>query len=68
MIVPGQFQAVSQPRTLIPSCIPKTDVELFEMAPPAVRNLAVKHSLKLSQLVGTGKDGRIMKEDVLSFL
>jgi 2-oxoisovalerate dehydrogenase E2 component (dihydrolipoyl transacylase) len=41
---------------------------MFEMAPPAVRNLAVRHNLKLSQIVGTGKDGRIMKEDVLSYL
>lgn len=52
----------------MPSCIPKSDIELFEMAPPAVRNLVVKHSLKLSKVVGTGRDGRIMKEDVLSYL
>ena len=38
------------------------------MAPPAVRNLAVKHNLKLSHIVGTGREGRIMKEDVLSYL
>ncbi len=64
MIVPGQFQA-SQP-TPISSSI--TEVELFEMAPPAVRNLAVRHKLRLSEIVGTGKDGRIMKEDVINYL
>eukprot|EP00911_Craspedida_sp_UC1_P001400 UC1_evm3s1056 len=35
---------------------------------PAVRNLVREHSLDIAQLVGTGKDGRVLKEDVLNFL
>jgi len=27
-----------------------------------------EHNIDINQLVGTGKDGRIMKEDVLNFL
>ena len=33
-----------------------------------MRNLAVKHDLELSKIVATGRDGRIMKSDVLKYL
>ena len=35
---------------------------------PAARKLAEEHSIDLSKVTGTGKDGRILKEDLLSFL
>lgn len=35
---------------------------------PAVRALVREHNISLDDLVGTGKDGRITKEDVLAFL
>lgn len=35
---------------------------------PAVRRLAVEHKIDLSLVTGTGKDGRIMKEDILRYL
>ncbi|ESO92635.1 hypothetical protein LOTGIDRAFT_120617, partial [Lottia gigantea] len=38
------------------------------LATPAVRKLAIEHNLDLSEIQGTGKDGRIMKEDVLIHL
>ena len=35
---------------------------------PAVRKMAREHQLDLTTVVGTGKQGRVLKEDILNFL
>ena len=38
------------------------------LSTPAVRKMAREHQLDLASIVGTGKQGRVLKEDVLGFL
>ena len=37
------------------------------LSTPAVRHLAKQHSINLNDVQGSGKDGRILKEDVLNY-
>jgi 2-oxoisovalerate dehydrogenase E2 component (dihydrolipoyl transacylase) len=38
------------------------------LATPAVRNIAKMHSIDINQIVGSGRDGRVTKEDILKLL
>ncbi|KAF6022202.1 hypothetical protein EB796_019492 [Bugula neritina] len=38
------------------------------LATPAVRRIASEYKIQLGDVVGTGKDGRVMKEDVLNYV
>ncbi|KAL5621524.1 hypothetical protein BROUX41_006424 [Berkeleyomyces rouxiae] len=38
------------------------------IATPAVRHLSREHDIDITQIAGTGKDGRVLKEDIHSYL
>ncbi|MBY6185056.1 dihydrolipoyllysine-residue acetyltransferase [Marinobacter hydrocarbonoclasticus] len=63
---PAQTAPVSAPST--PDA-PTTAARAGKaLASPAVRRLAREHDLDLAQVPGSGKNGRVMKEDVKAFL
>lgn len=37
------------------------------LSTPAVRSLAKRHNIDINDVCGTGKDGRVLKEDVLDY-
>jgi pyruvate/2-oxoglutarate dehydrogenase complex dihydrolipoamide acyltransferase (E2) component len=63
--VPASIAAV----TTIPVAAPAAEPTASLLrAMPAVRRLASEHDIDLSTVAGTGRDGRVTKKDVLSFM
>lgn len=48
--------------------IMNSEEEKVKLATPAVRHLAKTYGVNLADMVGSGKDGRIMKDDVLDYV
>ena len=63
-------QAVAVPSSVIASDAVTSDntVNQKVLSTPAVRKMAREHQLDLATIVGTGRQGRVLKEDILGFL
>lgn len=47
---------------------PKQTGRFASLATPAVRHLSKEHKVDIATIEGTGKDGRVLKEDILKFV
>ncbi|WP_249976749.1 2-oxo acid dehydrogenase subunit E2 [Vreelandella olivaria] len=67
-VVEKTTKTPSEPNEQAPSCIMNGARSGKVPASPAVRRLVREHQLQLSAITGSGKDGRVLKEDVLAHL
>lgn len=63
---PEVVPAKNAPAAPIPVAPPVADGLMRAM--PAVRRLAAEHEIDISQIDGSGRDGRVTKKDVLAFM
>lgn len=63
----AEDRALQQPAAVPPILVPSINTEKV-LSTPAVRKMAREHELDLATIVGTGKQGRVLKEDVLDYL
>lgn len=68
-VVQNEVQAttVAQP-AIPPASATAATTSRKPQATPAVRRIASEHNVDISKVTGTGKDGRILKEDVMRYL
>jgi 2-oxoglutarate dehydrogenase E2 component (dihydrolipoamide succinyltransferase) len=62
----GSSEAVPAPVAPVQASAEPTSEEA--VAGPAVRRMLTEHGLQATQILGSGKDGRLTKEDVVSFI
>lgn len=64
-IVPGKVSAAAPAPSPIPNVpVPAQAKAPIQSASPSARQLAEEHGIETSRLVGTGREGRVIKEDV----
>ena len=67
-VVEDKQQAQDTGQVKEPIDVPQTDPNSSILTTPAVRKLAREHDLDLNLISGSGKNGRILKEDILAYL
>ncbi|KAK4705905.1 hypothetical protein P7C70_g299, partial [Phenoliferia sp. Uapishka_3] len=66
--LPASISSSVDPVTNPPPPLQQTSWSTGVLATPATRRMARESSISLSEVPGTGKDGRVTKSDVLDFL
>lgn len=64
----NENKSVETPKVEAPKSIPAAATSTHENLAPSVRKLVVENNLEPAQIAATGKDGRLNKGDVLSYL
>ena len=68
ILEPGEISASAESESDDDSAeVSSGDNDEADVLSPAVRRLVTEHDIDPSQITGTGKDGRILKEDVLKY-
>lgn len=67
---PAQTPATTQAQTVAPAstAIASTAVSQIKFASPAIRRALAQRNIDPAEIKGTGKDGRITKEDVIAYI
>ena len=68
-LVEGKSTALSSPPAQVTAAISAVSEEVSaELLGPAARLLVDEHKLDINEILGSGKNGRITKEDILKFI
>lgn len=67
---PPKSTAPVAQQAMLPKAVTLADTRLknIVLATPSVRKIAKENNIDLSKVPGTGKDGRVLKEDILLYL
>jgi len=65
---PPEAAAPAEAAEPTPAATARADAAMLDQLSPAVRRLVEEHELDPSAIEGSGKDGRILKGDVLAFI
>ena len=68
VLAPGAVAATAAPAPATPTPNAANQEHKEPILSPAVRKLIAEHNLNPTQITGSGKDGRILKEDVLAVI
>jgi 2-oxoisovalerate dehydrogenase E2 component (dihydrolipoyl transacylase) len=66
--IPPPTSTPESPSVATPSAPPPKDASILSLATPAVRRVAKENNIDITQIQGSGKSGRVLKEDVIAFV